>query len=1298
LLNDGRVLFAGGVTPSGLTRDMEVFVVPPPGLLEMGTHLGDMSVPRKAHAAALLRDGSLLIVGGNDGTSTLAIAEAVNVVSGASTGLGVALNTPRMNATATTLLDGRVLIAGGTDGTTVWRSVEIFDAGQFLPAGDMTMARSGHIAVLLPHNNEVLIAGGAAAAPFRPAELYAPWTGSFTATPNPMSLARNGAVAGGLSPYDVALVAGGGQATGELFGYATIKTDRETYNGGDPITITGSGWIPGEIVSLTIREDAPTPYALAAGVTANTSGHFSYVVSAPRQGEAPHQLADRFYVNARGSAFDATGTFTDINPPCSAPVVSLQPVNHVVTYGAGTVSFEAAATGTPAPTVQWQISMGGGAFTNLLGETATTLSISNPTVAMSGNAYRAVFTNTCDGPHAATTAAATLTVEKAHLTVTADDKAKIYDGSVFTAFTARISGFVSSETEEGLRGAGALTGTVAFTGSATSAVNASGTRYTITPTANTPPNALAATNYDFQFSSGTLTISQRTPVVTWAAPAAISYPTALSSTQLNATAPGVPGTFAYTPAAPTVPTAGSHVLHAVFTPTDLTNYTTASAEVSLTVNKGTPIISWNNPAPITYPTPLGATQLNATASIPGGDLVPDTLPVGELPPPPPPDFTEIRDCTVSLADPLMWTGFCSPVWKLPVGMPEIAFTHNAQISFDPAAHLLTVDGTIPQVYFDPRGGLSQYNVPSGVTTRILIRALVNANGTLSGGAGNACGDGGLDDVCITAPIVDGRDPAHPKNYGFDAPILRGRIERLATRHNAITHGTLQDDFEFYVRATGGDAFYTDFYQNRGFGYLVIEAFTRNTIPTWVGNSPFTAAFREDFGFGFAGPTVDPTADSSANDQVHGTFTYTPGAGTVLGAGSRGLHVDFMPADTANYNPASADVTIAVNRAAVTATAGSGSATYDGLSHAPGVCTITGVAPGALGDLTCANSPALVGPTAGTTTIAPVVAGTAADNFDITLVNGQFAIAKAPLQVTADNKAKTYDGNPFSPFTATITGFVNGETEATLRSTGALTGEPGFTGTATTAVNASTAPYVIMPTANTLAATNYSFPPASFGSGSLTINRRATAVSWTNPAAISYPTALTAAQLNATAGGVSGTFRYTPATGAVLAAGPHTLRVDFTPADAINYTGSSAQVSLTINKGRPVITWNTPAAITYPTPLGAAQLNATATVHGSSSPGGESFETLSVAPLAVSALLAPSTPSTPPPDFWQINDCVEPFPLAGMWTGFCSPVWKLPVGMPEISFNYQTTAHYDPTSHLLASTVDHRGTSIRAAAP
>jgi len=42
-----------------------------------------------------------------------------------------------------------------------------------------------------------------------------------------------------------------------------------------------------------------------------------------------------------------------------------------------------------------------------------------------------------------------------------------------------------------------------------------------------------------------------------------------------------------------------------------------ASSVTYTVSKGTPVITWANPAAITYGTPLNATQLNATANIPG---------------------------------------------------------------------------------------------------------------------------------------------------------------------------------------------------------------------------------------------------------------------------------------------------------------------------------------------------------------------------------------------------------------------------------------------------------------------------------------------------------------------------------------------------------------------------------------------------------------------------------------------------------------------------------------------------------
>jgi hypothetical protein len=85
----------------------------------------------------------------------------------------------------------------------------------------------------------------------------------------------------------------------------------------------------------------------------------------------------------------------------------------------------------------------------------------------------------------------------------------------------------------------------------------------------------------------TYTVGQATPTLTWSTPAAITYGTALSATQLTATA-SVAGAFTYTPAAGNVLTAGTHTLSVSFTPIDNSDYTTATATVVLVVNQAAP--------------------------------------------------------------------------------------------------------------------------------------------------------------------------------------------------------------------------------------------------------------------------------------------------------------------------------------------------------------------------------------------------------------------------------------------------------------------------------------------------------------------------------------------------------------------------------------------------------------------------------------------------------------------------------------------------------------------------------------
>jgi len=85
-------------------------------------------------------------------------------------------------------------------------------------------------------------------------------------------------------------------------------------------------------------------------------------------------------------------------------------------------------------------------------------------------------------------------------------------------------------------------------------------------------------------ASETVAGGKTTPSISWATPASITYGTALSATQLNATST-VPGTFFYVPAAGAILSPGPQTLRVTFTPTDTTNFTTALASVTLQVNQ-----------------------------------------------------------------------------------------------------------------------------------------------------------------------------------------------------------------------------------------------------------------------------------------------------------------------------------------------------------------------------------------------------------------------------------------------------------------------------------------------------------------------------------------------------------------------------------------------------------------------------------------------------------------------------------------------------------------------------------------
>jgi hypothetical protein len=113
------------------------------------------------------------------------------------------------------------------------------------------------------------------------------------------------------------------------------------------------------------------------------------------------------------------------------------------------------------------------------------------------------------------------------------------------------------------------------------------------------------------------------------------------------------------------------------------------------------------------------------------------------------------------------------------------------------------------------------------------------------------------------------------------------------------------------------------------------------------------------------------------------------------------------------------------------------------------------------------------------------------NYAVTTNNGTLTVNPAVLTVTAENLSKLYgEANP--GLTATITGFVNGDTLAS-----AVTGAPLISTTATTASD--TGSYPITAGLGALSAVNYSF---SFVNGTLTVNAAALTVT-ANDASRSY---------------------------------------------------------------------------------------------------------------------------------------------------------------------------------------------------
>jgi hypothetical protein len=128
-LSDGRVLIAGGIgqsanaTPGPSEYASAELYDPATGKFSLS---GSMAGMRAMHAAALLSDGRVLVVGGSISVAPIAAAELYDPATASFSPTG-SMSVGRSGPIATRLADGRVLVAGGVGaGDKILASAELY--------------------------------------------------------------------------------------------------------------------------------------------------------------------------------------------------------------------------------------------------------------------------------------------------------------------------------------------------------------------------------------------------------------------------------------------------------------------------------------------------------------------------------------------------------------------------------------------------------------------------------------------------------------------------------------------------------------------------------------------------------------------------------------------------------------------------------------------------------------------------------------------------------------------------------------------------------------------------------------------------------------------------------------------------------------------------------------------------------------------------------------------------------------------------------------------------------------------
>ena len=742
----------------------------------------------------------------------------------------------------------------------------------------------------------------------------------------------------------------------------------------------------------------------------------------------------------------------------------------------------------------------------------------------------------------------TLTVNQATLTVSANSTNRLYN-TANPNFTTSYAGFVNGDTTSVLTGSPILTTTAILSSPAGS--------YPIMAANGT----LSAANYTFAFTNGNLTIIGGNYGITWPTPTNIVYGTALSTNQNNAMA-SVVGNYTYNPTNGTLLPAGTNTLTVLFAPSD-TNYASTNLSVQLVVTPAPLTIMANSTNKVYNMTlTLGTTAFTSSGLV-NGDIVSNVT----------------LTSTGTIASAPVATYPIIPSAAVGSGLTNYSISYsNGTLAVLSGSYGITWTNPVSIVYGTPLS-TNQNNATATVPGGYVYNP---TNGTvLSVGTNNLSavftpGDTNYVATNLTVKLVVTPAPLSitasnaTRLYGQSNPTFGGNINGIQNGDNITatyaTSATTNSPVGNYpIIPTLSDP------NSRLVNYTV----TTNNGTLTIGQATLTVtANNTNKVYGATNPAFSASYTGFVNGETTGVLTGSPSltttATTNSGVGGYPITATNGTLSAANYAFNFVNGTLTINPAALTVTANNTNKIYGATNPtftASYAGFMNGDTTGVLSGSPSLTTTATTNSGAGTYLIAATNGTLSAANYSFNFVNGILTIGQATLTVTANNTNKIYGAtNP--AFTASYSGFVNGETP------GVLTGSPSLTTTATT--NSSVGSYVIAATNGTLSAANYAF---TFANGTLTINQAALTVTANNTnkiygAANPAFTASYSGFVNAeTAGILSGSPSLTTTATTNSGAGGYPITATNGTLSASNYAISFVNGTLTVGQATLNVTVN-----------------------------------------------------------------------------------------------------------------------------